>query len=302
MLRHSSGVCSKVKLLQSLCSESFQQGTTNETLALRPKSTVSRTRNIEKSEPSKVRHEFLDGEVQPSTVISSVSSCFRSIQYCDAERQILENWDPKQLVNIFVFDFETTSVCRENGRIVEVAFRDSSGGSNSCFHTLVNPDQYVPNSHIHGITTNMVNRPEVPRMNDLIPILMHYVRSRQQSPDIICLFIAHNARCFDVPFMINEFSRCSMDIPSNWLFLDTLPLARQLMKLNGSRQYSLQALREHFDIQSIDGMHRAMSDVNLLSAILEKMTVEMKLTIPDLLEKSFQAQDIIDSMKNKKKR
>lgn len=45
-----------------------------------------------------------------------------------------------------------------------------------------------------------------------------------------------------------------------------------------------------------------MSDVNLLSAILEKMTVEMKLTIPDLLEKSFQAQDIIDSMKNKKKR
>lgn len=163
MLRHSSGVCSKVKLLQSLCSESFQQGTTNETLALRPKSTVSRTRNIEKSEPSKVRHEFLDGEVQPSTVISSVSSCFRSIQYCDAERQILENWDPKQLVNIFVFDFETTSVCRENGRIVEVAFRDSSGGSNSCFHTLVNPDQYVPNSHIHGITTNMVNRPEVPR-------------------------------------------------------------------------------------------------------------------------------------------
>ncbi|XVF66165.1 hypothetical protein PTKIN_Ptkin10aG0013300 [Pterospermum kingtungense] len=288
--RHSPGVCSTVKLLGSHCLES-----------LRPKSTVSGTRNIEKSENSKVRHEFLDQKVQPSTIISSVPSCFRSIQFDDAKCQILENWNPKQLVNVFVFDIETTGFCIEIARIVEIAIRDLSGGRNSCFHTLINPDQHVPNSRIHGITTNMVNRPEVPRMNDFIPILMQYIRSRQQTPRSISLFIAHNARRFDVPFLVREFSRCSMDVPSNWMFLDTLPLARELMKLNGSRQFSLQALSGHFDIQLNDQPHRAMSDVNLLSAILEKMTVEMKLTIADLLEKSFQAQDLIDSMKNKKK-
>ena len=70
--------------------------------------------------------------------------------------------------------------------------------------------------------------------------------------------------------------------------------------LTGSRLFSLQALREHFDIQSVDATHRAMSDVNLLSDILEKMTVDMKLTITDLLEKSFEAPDPINLKTEKK--
>lgn len=303
VLRHSPGVCSKVKLLRSHNFEPLQQGAMNRTQGLRPKSTVCglRTRDIEKSEQSNVRHEFLDGQVQANTIISSVSSCFRSIQFCDAKRQILESQNPKQLVRLFVFDIETTGFCKESGRIIEIAIRDLSGGKNSCFHTLINPDQHVPNSHIHGITTNMVNRPDVPRMKDFIPILMHYIRSRQQIPGSLSLFIAHNARGFDVPFLVKEFSRCSMTIPSNWRFLDSAPLGRKLMKSNGSRVYSLQALRQHFDIRPVDEKHRAMSDVNLLSAVLEKMTVDMKLTMADFLERSFEAPDPVDLMKTKKK-
>ncbi|XP_022761252.1 exonuclease DPD1, chloroplastic/mitochondrial-like [Durio zibethinus] len=303
ILIHSPMVCSKVKLLGSHAFEPLQQGTINRTQVLRPKSTVSglRTRDIEKSKPSNVSHEYLDRQMQASTINSAVSSCFRSIQYCDAKRQILESQDPKQLVTVFVFDIETTGFCKKSGRIIEIAIRDLSGGKNSCLHTLINPDQHVPNSHIHGITTNMVNRSDVPRMKDFIPILMHYIRLRQRIPGSLCLFIAHNARSFDVPFLVKEFSRCSMVIPSNLLFLDTLPLARQLMKLNGSRLHSLQALREHYNIQSGDATHRAMLDVDLLSAILEKMTVDMKLTIADFLENSFAAPDPIDLMKTKKK-
>ncbi|XVE65562.1 hypothetical protein DITRI_Ditri08aG0009600 [Diplodiscus trichospermus] len=303
ILRHSPGVCSKLKLLGSHGFEPFPQGTINRTQVWRPKSTVSglRTRVIEKSESSNDGHVFLDGQVQASTIISSASSCFRSIQFCDAKRQILESHDPKQLVRLFVFDIETTGFCKERGRIIEIAIRDLAGGKNSCLHTLINPDQHVPNSHIHGITTDMVNRPDVPRMKDFIPILMHYIRSRQQIPGSLSLFIAHNARCFDVPFLVKEFSRCSMDIPLDCRFVDTCPLAQQLMKSNGSKLFSLQALREHYDIQSVDATHRAMADVNLLSAILEKMTVDMKLTIADFLEKSFKAPDPIDLMKTKKK-
>lgn len=47
------------------------------------------------------------------------------------------------------------------------------------------------------------------------------------------VLVAHNARGFDVPFLIKEFSRCSFDIPPNWLFVDTLPLAREVMKSGG---------------------------------------------------------------------
>lgn len=72
-------------------------------------------------------------------------------------------------------------------------------------------------------------------MKDLLPILLRYVNSREK-PGGYVLWVAHNARTFDVPFLLNEFGRCSIDLPQNWLFLDTLPLARELMKSEGISQ------------------------------------------------------------------
>lgn len=69
-------------------------------------------------------------------------------------------------------------------------------------------------------------------MEELIPILLQFVKSRQK-PDGYVLLVAHNARAFDVPFLLKEFSRCSVDIPENWLFFDNMILARQLMKSSG---------------------------------------------------------------------
>ncbi|XP_039067141.1 exonuclease DPD1, chloroplastic/mitochondrial-like [Hibiscus syriacus] len=300
-LRCSHGVCVR----GSNNFEPFQQRKVHRPPVLRPKSTESglRTRDSTKSEASNVRHEFMDGQVQASSnIVSSVSSCFTSTQFCDAKRQILESQDPKQLVSMFVFDIETTGFCRETGRIIEFAIRDLSGGKNNCLHTLINPDRHVPNSHIHGISTAMVNQPGVPRMNDFIPILLRFIRSRQRIPGSPCLFISHNARCFDVPFLMKEFSLCSMDIPYSYWFFDTGPLGREWMKLNGSRQYSLQALSKHFGIDTTNATaHRAMSDVNILTAIFERMTVEMKLTVADILEKSFKVSDVINLVKTKKK-
>ncbi|CAI9265684.1 unnamed protein product [Lactuca saligna] len=145
---------------------------------------------------------------------------------------ISENKDLSKLVTIFVFDIETTGFSRENERIIEIAMQDLSGGLNSTFETLVNPDKIVTNPHIHGISTYMVNRPGIPRMKDLIPILIDYVESRQK-PGGQTLFIAHNGKAFDVPFLISEFNRCSFEIPPHWEFADTMPLAREIMKVEG---------------------------------------------------------------------
>lgn len=70
-------------------------------------------------------------------------------------------------------------------------------------------------------------------MEQLIPILLQYIQSRQ-IPGGDVVLVAHNARTFDVPFLKREFSRCSYEIPSDWLFIDTLPLARAVMKSKGS--------------------------------------------------------------------
>lgn len=69
-------------------------------------------------------------------------------------------------------------------------------------------------------------------MKELIPILLQYIKSRQK-PGGHVILVAHNARTFDVPFLVNEFSRCSFEIPPDWLFVDTLPLSREAMKSGG---------------------------------------------------------------------
>ncbi|KAJ8447803.1 hypothetical protein Cgig2_015166 [Carnegiea gigantea] len=135
-------------------------------------------------------------------------------------------------VTFLVFDLETTGLHRIYHRIIEIALVDINGGERSTFYSLVNPGCPVTNSHIHGITSNMVTRPGVPRMQGMIPKLLQFVKSREKAGGYVVL-VAHNARRFDVPFLENEFKRCSTPIPSNWLFLDTLPLARQAMKSTG---------------------------------------------------------------------
>ncbi|KAK4595565.1 hypothetical protein RGQ29_013872 [Quercus rubra] len=110
-----------------------------------------RNKTTQQSKPSNIGHEILDGVVSKGDTFS-----------------IAENKELASLVTVIVFDIETTGFSRENERIIEIALRDLEGGENSTFQTLVNPQRFVPNSHVHGITTRMVNKPDVPRYSILI--------------------------------------------------------------------------------------------------------------------------------------
>uniref|UniRef100_A0A0A9CUW5 Exonuclease domain-containing protein n=1 Tax=Arundo donax TaxID=35708 RepID=A0A0A9CUW5_ARUDO len=194
---------------------------------------------------------------------------------------------------ILVFDIETTGFSRRNDRIIELAVRDLMGGKNSTFQTLINPEKDVRNAYIHGISNDMVCRPDIPRFGELIPILLQYIWSRQMDGKPV-LWVAHNGRSFDVPFLIFEFRRCKVEMPGDWLFVDTLPIARQLVDSNGSKlsSASLGKLRERYKIPLTGSAHRAMQDVTTLCYVLQKLTFELKLTVPQLLEKSFRAADL----------
>lgn len=134
----------------------------------RPVSTKTEGRNqiTENSKLTTVRHEILDETVSSSTKLNvnkTEISGFQKIQDCDIQEKIAENTDLSKLVTVIVFDIETTGFSREYDRIIEIALHDLQGGENSTFQTLVNPGRYVPNSNVHGITTHMVCKPEVPR-------------------------------------------------------------------------------------------------------------------------------------------
>lgn len=157
------------------------------------------------------------------------------------------------------------------------------------------------------------------RMNELIPIIVKYIKSRQ-IPGRPVFLVAHNARNFDLPFLENEFRRCSYEIPEDWRFIDSCLLAREAMKLEGKHSIkwlkfwvifytlvvqrsehkkekkmmrfivyrskgcskSLSALGEYYGIP-LESCHRAMSDVNLLSEVFGRLTFELKLSVEDLL-------------------
>ncbi|KAK4491357.1 hypothetical protein RD792_002094 [Penstemon davidsonii] len=65
---------------------------------------------------------------------------------------------------VICFDIETTGLSKYKDRILEIALQDLRGGENSTFETLVNPQRNVPNERIHGISSLMVNKSDVPRI------------------------------------------------------------------------------------------------------------------------------------------
>lgn len=266
--------------------------------------TEGRNKTNRTTKPSNLAREILNEKVSTSSGLNlnkTELSESQQLQYCGIQQMIAENKDLADLVTFIVYDTETSGLSRKDDRIIEIALLDLAGGENSTFQTLVNPGQYVANSHVHGITTNMVCRPDVPRMEELIPILLHFVQSRQK-PGGYVLWGAHNSFAFDLPFLINEFSRCSYEIPSNWLFMDTLSLARELIKSGGSNlpsRTSLQALREHYRIPLVGSAHRAMSDVRTLALILQMLTFDLKLSLPNLVKRSCTASEYINNKRKK---
>ena len=130
--------------------------------------TEGRNKTNRTAKSSNLVREILNEKVSTSSALNlnkTEISENQQLQYCGIQQMIAENKDLADLVTFILYDTETSGLSRKDDRIIEIALQDLSGGENSTFQTLVNPGRYVANSHVHGITTNMVCRPDVPRYN-----------------------------------------------------------------------------------------------------------------------------------------
>ncbi|XP_039772098.1 exonuclease DPD1, chloroplastic/mitochondrial-like [Panicum virgatum] len=193
--------------------------------------------------------------------------------------------DSASSATILFFGIETTGLLHADHRIIEFALLDLSGGKTCTFETLIRPEWNVPRyaAEANKITTELVCRPDVPRFSDVLPLSLAYVQSCQ-APGKPILWVAHNAKQFDIPFVMQEFERCSAQVPADWLFVDSLCLARKLKKSDGNiGLVNLKALGEHYGVSSEGPSHRAMPDVQALCGILPKITMGLKLTCDGLM-------------------
>ncbi|XP_062186126.1 exonuclease DPD1, chloroplastic/mitochondrial-like isoform X2 [Phragmites australis] len=130
------------------------------------------------------------------------------------------------------------------------------------------------------------------RFFDVLPVLLACVRSRQ-APGKPVLWVAHNAKRFDVPFLTQEFGRCSAQVPTDWLFVDSLSLARKLKKSDGDKNLvNLEVLGKRYSICAEGPSHRAMPDVTALCHIFQKITLDLKLTNDVLMNEAIRFSDI----------
>jgi len=88
--------------------------------------------------------------------------------------------------------------------------------------------------------------------------------------------IAHNGASFDGPIISGVCERLGLPLPSTFLVLDTLPLARTLFPLE--KEHRVGALAKRFDCDRTDA-HRADADVEMLAGIVQGLEREMQSSV-----------------------
>ena len=161
-----------------------------------------------------------------------------------------------------IIDTETTGFNKRYDRIIEIAAvrADSHFNPIDSWHTLLNPDgKTIKNSHIHGITNDMVAT--APTFSEVYGDFTSYIDGMQ--------LFAHNAP-FDSKMIIAETDRMTgvdNDEDEFFPFIDTIDLAKQILDRG---PYNLPALLDRLGLDNPDA-HAAVADatatVNMLHVL-----------------------------------
>ncbi len=161
------------------------------------------------------------------------------------------------------FDTETTGTYPGRDRIIEIAAYDPL--KNQTFEELINPEIPIPKeaSSVNKITDEMVKN--APTFKEVAAKFLDFC-----SGDVA--LIAHNNIAFDKPFLSQELKRVALELPKEWLFIDSLIWARRYRK--DLPRHSLQYLRQIYGIKE-NQAHRALNDVMVLYEVFCCMTDDL---------------------------
>jgi DNA polymerase III epsilon subunit-like protein len=168
-----------------------------------------------------------------------------------------------------VFDLETTGLDPFNDMIAEVAFVVISEGGNVIeeFDSLVRVPHFDrAGNHVdlgtqfHGIRWEEVD--QAPHLRDLAPRILDLVNGS--------VLIGHNARQFDVPFLISALARCGQV-----MFLDrVIDTWEQDRMMFPDRKHRLSDACAEWGIPLI-GAHRALPDTRATAALAIRQSISI---------------------------
>lgn len=157
-----------------------------------------------------------------------------------------------------LIDTETTGLSPQRDAIVEIAVvaLNSRFVETERWHTLVNPQRTIPNSHIHGVTEDMTAH--APTFTEVLPELLAQLHGK--------ILLAHNAK-FDASMIVAETEKVT-DADLYYPFVDTMRLARQIIPRGTS--CSLESLLRHTRVRN-DLAHSALGDAVATSKMLHRL-------------------------------
>lgn len=171
-----------------------------------------------------------------------------------------------------VIDCETTGLNRTGSdRIAEIAVAtfDMNFNLTGKFESLVNPEQDLGMTSLHGITGIMAIN--APRFAEISESLAHVLHDR--------IIIGHNVE-FDLKFLAHEYEKLGIDVWWKGSYLDTLVMAKEARLATENNQ--LATLCAYLGIPLLHA-HSAMDDV-MATAELFQSLIEIKYSeIPSLV-------------------
>jgi len=172
-----------------------------------------------------------------------------------------------------IVDIETTGGNPSQGGITEIAALAFDGEKIiDKFHTLINPERYIPNfiTGLTGIDQNMVDG--APTFGEIAQELYDFLENR--------IFVAHNVN-FDYSFIKEAFKNLGFEFSP--MKLCTVRLSRKAFPGYGS--YSLGRICEQLSIK-IENRHRAFGDAEATTLLFQKIYSIMPEVIFETLKKN----------------
>ena len=161
--------------------------------------------------------------------------------------------------NLIFYDLETTSLNLFQARILEIAACYSDG--ETFFHRYVKHPWPIDNSHIHGITHEVLDAKEAQYLIQVLNAFEAWVLERYPDKDTPIYLTAHNNLGYDKWILEINYRRLDRKMPNNWRFMDTLPQFRALCSLNS---YKLTNIYISFFQTELVGAHGALADTKAL--------------------------------------
>jgi DNA polymerase III alpha subunit (gram-positive type) len=136
------------------------------------------------------------------------------------------------------------------------------------YSAFVNPGMHIPQMVVDltGITNEMVK--DAPLISKSLELFEAFILTKCNNADKV-YFLAHNGNSFDTKVLETEYRRIGRPMPTNWIFLDSLPIIRRALQRQNKTVSNFQLATLAQELLNEPVKHQAIADVRSLLHILQ---------------------------------